>query len=346
MLRLTSFVITSVCVWSVAVPAYSQTRQADSEYATTLVDAIREYNAGKYPEARALFQRAHELDPNARTLRGLGLVEYKLNHPAAAVRLLTAAVSDARRALTPEIKRESERLLEELRGYVGSYHIAIAPAGATLTVDGSPTDASEQPLLLDVGEHLLSIHSPGYQPQERRLNVKGGEAEDLHIDLLPESPASAPVEAPAAAEPAVPPDTTRELPEAPPPTDLTVRPATSSDEQSPSARTTWGFVSLGTGAVSLTGTVIAWRISEAAAARWNDDERCLRDGGTREKNCGADQDTAKTARTWATAGLIATGVFGAAATLLLWPRQQHSERSTGRMQCVVAGVGVACAMSL
>lgn len=349
-MRFTSYMIGLVCVWLAALLAHAQPKQDQPEYVTTMVDAFREYNAGKYPEARALLQRVHELQPNARTLRGLGLVEYKLNHRAEALRLLTAAVNDTRKALAPAIKRETEKLIQDLRMHLGSYRIVVSPAEWTMTVDGSPADASEQPLLLEVGEHLLSVRSPGYQSQDRRVNVRGGETEELRFDLVPEAPmvATAPPapEAPLSAKAAARPLAARQLPEPPPSAKLAARSTTAREEQSPLAQTTWGFIALGTSAISLAGTVIAWRIGESAAERWNDDNRCLLDGGTREQNCGADQDTAKTARTWATAGLITTGVLAAAATILLWPRQQHSERSTARSQCFVAGIGLACTVGL
>ena len=135
--------------------------------------------------------------------------------------------------------------------------------------------------------------------------------------------------------------------EAPQPPSPGVHASTAREEPTLFARrTTWGWLSLGASAFSLAGTVIAWRIGESAAERWNDDNRCLRNGGTRAENCGADEDTAKAARTWTTAGLIATGVFGATATILLWPGQQRSERAATRAQCVVAGVGLACALRL
>ncbi|HKU44901.1 MAG TPA: hypothetical protein VJR89_42370 [Polyangiales bacterium] len=334
MLKLTSFLIAFSCVWSVAVRAHAQQTQTESEYATAMVDAIQEYRAGKYPEARALFQRAHELRPNARTLRGLGLVEYKLNNRVEAVRLLTAAIHDARKALTPELKQEAQQLIRDMRAYIGSYRVLVSPAEATLTLDGSPADAGEEPLLLDAGEHVLSALAPGYQAQERRLHVRGGESEDLRFDLVPEPPAVVPAIA-----------TAPPLAEAPPPPQPAVHHVTVREEQALFARrTTWGWIACGAAAASLAGTIVAWRIGESAAAHWNDDERCLRDGNTREQNCGEYEDTTETARTWTTVGLVATGVFGSAAALLLWPRQEQTEHARAGAKCDVTGTGVACAV--
>src|SRR5262245_44373834 len=42
--------------------------------------AVREFDAGNYAEARGLFNRAHELQPNARTHLGLGLAEFELRN--------------------------------------------------------------------------------------------------------------------------------------------------------------------------------------------------------------------------------------------------------------------------
>jgi hypothetical protein len=84
-----------------------------------------------------------------------------------------------------------------------------------------------------------------------------------------------------------------------------------------------------------------------AAARWNDDARCLRDGKTRQQNCGADSREVKTARIWMTAGLIATGALGVVATLLLLPaRQDADRRSEASARCGVGPgeLGIACAV--
>jgi hypothetical protein len=55
-----------------ALPARAQQQAAsERDYDAVVLDATREFDAGRFEEARALFVRANELRPSARTLRGL-----------------------------------------------------------------------------------------------------------------------------------------------------------------------------------------------------------------------------------------------------------------------------------
>lgn len=70
---LTLFMTVALCIFCIG-PAQSQSSKKN-EYADFIERALVEYNAGynagRWDEARILFERAHEIDPNARTLRGM-----------------------------------------------------------------------------------------------------------------------------------------------------------------------------------------------------------------------------------------------------------------------------------
>src|SRR5688572_7254192 len=58
------------------------------DYKRAVEEALKEYGLGHFEEARSLFRRAHGIYPNARTLRGLGMVEFELRHYVRASQLL------------------------------------------------------------------------------------------------------------------------------------------------------------------------------------------------------------------------------------------------------------------
>jgi hypothetical protein len=295
-----------------------QAQESDA-YRAAIDEAVREHGAGRYSESRAAFLRAHELQPSARTLRGLGVSEFELRHYADAIRLLTAARRDPRAPLTDDIAAESLALIQRARGFVGTYTVTTVPSGATISVNGRPT--REHPLLLDAGEHVLAVHADGYGDRERRIVVQGGEHAELHFELVPHS--AAPVDS----------MTTRATDTQPP----AIR-----EPSVWSRRSTWGWVSLGAAALAGVGTGIAWASAESAASRWNDDARCLRDGKTRAENCNRDKDAAESGRLWTGIGIGAVVVFGATATVLLWPSGEgERERAFG---CSVGpgDLGAAC----
>jgi hypothetical protein len=301
--------------------------EGSGAYHATIDQALQEHNAGRFAEARALFLRAHQLQPSARTLRGLGLVEFELRHYAAAIRFLTMAQSDTRNPLNDAHRTEAAALLNQANAFVGRYRLEFEPTDATVMVDGEPVAPEDrQMLLLDVGEHTVGVQAPAYRAQARRLDVKGGEQQALRFKL---DRASGPTETP-------PVDTIGALKKPADSQPILLR------------RATWGWVSVGGAALALVGTGFAWRAGETAAARWNDDATCLRDGKTRGQNCAADSHAAKVARTWTAAGLITTAALGAAAVLLLWPavHEPHDDRAAGASTaaCGVGpgDLGVAC----
>lgn len=165
-----------------------------------LVDrALAESAAGRWEEARAAFREAHELFPNARTLRGIGVVAFEIRDYVDAVRNLRLALAETRRALTPEQRREVEELLGRSLALVARYDASSLPPDAVIVVDGQTvTPEADGELLVAVGEHSLEVRAQG-DTARARLRIRGGEREPILWD----EPASAPrtaSPAPAATE--------------------------------------------------------------------------------------------------------------------------------------------------
>src|SRR6188508_389327 len=71
----------------------------DAAYRASVDEAVAEFSAGHWEEARTLFKRAHERQPNARTLRGMGMAAFEMRMYVTAIRELEAALRDARKPL-------------------------------------------------------------------------------------------------------------------------------------------------------------------------------------------------------------------------------------------------------
>ena len=163
-------------------------------YDQTIDTALQEFEAGNFAEARSQFLKAHAIFPNARTLRALGKAEYELKNYRQAVGYLEQAVDSKVRPLTSEQRVETQRLLESARGYLGRYFIDVKPPDATLLLDGTPVSLGDRGLLvLNVGDHVLSLEAEGYLPERRQLRVIGGGTERLSIELQPAPSAAAPL---------------------------------------------------------------------------------------------------------------------------------------------------------
>jgi hypothetical protein len=152
-----------------------------------LEEAVSEYDAHRYEEARALFRRAHEIAPNARTLRGIGMASFELREYIEALRSLEASLVDQRRALTPTQKTQVEALIDRTRAFVGRFFLKLSPKETLVRVDGAPAVVeSDGSVLLSFGRHALTAEAPASISESREINVIGGERQELAFALRPE----------------------------------------------------------------------------------------------------------------------------------------------------------------
>jgi len=149
-------------------------------------DAVAEYDAGRYEEARALFRLAHEKQPTARTLRGIGMASFEMRDYIEATRALAASLRDQRRPLTAEQRKHAQALLARAETFVGQFSLKLSPASLSVFVDGRPAMLEgDGSLLLPLGRHELSVRCATCSPNERQLpvDVVGGEKKSLELTL-------------------------------------------------------------------------------------------------------------------------------------------------------------------
>jgi tetratricopeptide (TPR) repeat protein len=153
-------------------------------YADMVSEAVREYEAHNFEEARALLTRAHGLYPNARTHRGLGLAEFELRNYGEAISHLEAALASSVKPLSSKLRADTEHMLERAKGFVARVHLDAKPSVTRVVVDGTVVELSSgQPLILQVGDHVLELNAPGFVAEKRVLSVKGGEERVLTVVL-------------------------------------------------------------------------------------------------------------------------------------------------------------------
>lgn len=175
--------------------------QEDDAYRALVHDAVQEHAAGRYAEARALFRRAHQRSPNARTLRGIGMSNFELRQYAAAIVAMEAALAETRRPLTDEQREGARDLIERSQAFVARYTLLPAGAAAAVRVDGvTAVVDTEGDLLVDLGTHEIRVTCDGCSTDPRRVRVVGGERAEL--DFTADSVEPAPIG--DGAEPTVP----------------------------------------------------------------------------------------------------------------------------------------------
>ena len=242
-------------------------------YQDLVAQAVQEFSSGHWQEARALFRRAHQLQPNARTLRGLGMTAFELRQYPQALRELEAALQDSRKPLGAKHRKQVKALIERASAFVGRYTVVLQPRSARPKLDGKPASLGPgNVLMLTLGEHLLSAEAEGYEPAQLSVRVQGGERSELRLVLKPSSAKQAVAanslpestgDEPLRAQPAPP------SPEASGPAPHPDPPAPPQPASGPGA---WPWIFAGGSALMLGGATAFWLSAEAEVQDL--DDRC------------------------------------------------------------------------
>ena len=222
------------------------------EYRDAIERALQEFNAGRYPEAGALFARAHALFPNARTSFGLGVVAFEDRDYANTIMHLDSALADTRKPLERGQRQKAEQVSKQAWDFVARYRVTLSPPTAALHVDGKPAQTARGEVLLNPGAHELVVEAPGHQRAARRVSVKSGEHAEINFALEADRPAEVATPSEAAA-----PDvfgTARPPESAPAPT-----------------RPRWvAYTLLGVGGAALVGALVTGLVSNGAYSELED----------------------------------------------------------------------------
>jgi tetratricopeptide (TPR) repeat protein len=153
-------------------------------YRGLIDEAMAESAAKNYDEALALFGRAHALFPNARTHRGLAMIEFELrNYPACLVQI-EASLQSTVRPLDVKLRLDAETLRARAQAFVGRLVVTTTPTAAELRLDGQPltdVEPARASLIVTLGEHTVEAFAPDFESEKRRLRVRGGEEQTLAI---------------------------------------------------------------------------------------------------------------------------------------------------------------------
>lgn len=177
MQALLALLVAAAVVGTPLARASAQT-PTDGQYEEIIKKGLVEFDLGHWSEAKAFFLRAHALSPNARTLRGLGLVSYELRRYVDAITYLKQALSSSELPLTQSMRDKALVLVAEAQSFITYEQVICEPKEASLRVDGAPPildDAGQ--LMLDPGRHDIVAQATGYTTLTRSLDAAGGNAE-------------------------------------------------------------------------------------------------------------------------------------------------------------------------
>lgn len=287
---------------------------AANQYKRLVAEGLQEYRRERYVEARALFERAHEMSPNARTLRGIGFAAFHQKDYVRALTALSAALEDRRKPLTPKQRKTVRKMLRQAGEFVGRYELQVVPAAASVQIDSRNPVVHEGKIVLNPGQHELVVRAAGHATATRRLDVEPRDDESLVIELQSLRPAAV-----AAAELAVP-----EEAQAAAADQTATPPPDGSDDKLKFNRMQWSGVAVaGGGALSLGASL--YTFLQARSKR--DESGCEGRVCTTERGQALNDD-ARLLGNLATAMSVGGGVLVAGGALLvLLPMRNRDERS-------------------
>jgi hypothetical protein len=345
---------------------------------TQLVNsAIAAFGAGRYVDARELMQRAHQLSPSARTLRGMGLAAFQAKRYALATQDFERALAEQRHPLTAEQREEVERLQAEANALTARFRLVGQVPGAVIRIDGEPPRMDSGGfLVLEAGEHDLSLRPTNGRERTMLITAEPGTWSELDVGAMrvrpdksrpnpwnDDAPQPSPL-AGAGLQPDLEPDPVADAMLRPPPPMAAAAPAGVSPPVRPvytprraafeasatgetqksggsGVRTAFASAAIAGGAIATGFSIWQWQIREYEVGRWNS-AACLAGGNSRRENCGAHERRYENAERlmWITAG-AAVVLAGTGITLLVIGGGEDKVDETA-IRCAPGALGMSC----
>lgn len=156
-------------------------RDASSRYDR----GLQLYAEGDYALAVIEFERAYSIVSDYRVLYNIGQVRIQLGNYAKARSALEEYLKTGADQVSPDRKESVHKDLEMLMARTALLRVETNVPNADIAVDDVSVGAAplSTPLLLDAGEHKVTVQHPGYQARATRLTLAGRDESSIRLDL-------------------------------------------------------------------------------------------------------------------------------------------------------------------
>jgi hypothetical protein len=157
--------------------------------------ALDLYEEGNFDAARAEFQRAYDIAPNFKLLYNLGQIDFELHDYPAALAAFEKYLADGG-AKIPEARRAQVELdIEKLKARVARVDVTADVAKADVFVDDMQVGSTPlgRSVLVSAGRRKITVSKSGYFSVTRWIDVAGGDASQVSIELSESAPSRAPL---------------------------------------------------------------------------------------------------------------------------------------------------------
>lgn len=191
----------TLCVLSASATADAQAKKkrpaakavAPKSLANTLTGAAKaEYEAGKllyqdgdFTNARAKFQKAHELSSDARLFWNIAACEKNLRHYTRVLAAVERYQKEGGATLTDQDRLDADDLAKTVRTLVSTLKLSVEEPGADVFVDGEKVATSPltAPLLVDAGARKIRVVKPGFKEVVKTEQIAGATEVTLVVKL-------------------------------------------------------------------------------------------------------------------------------------------------------------------
>ena len=176
----------TLLIFTLSLPAHAQPAGVDEEAGRELaVEGMGHYKEGEFAAALEVFNRAREVYPTGQVLRMTGYTLLALERWIEAANAISEALKSEYKPLMPRDAEHAEDQLKKAMSHVGVVNVTSSVEGATLRVDGGPSRALPQRLLLEPGSHQFVVSARKHDHAETEESVGAGEEVNVSLDPTP-----------------------------------------------------------------------------------------------------------------------------------------------------------------
>ena len=172
---------TEAAASATAEPSPEDVKRAGSHFER----GLQLYNDAEYRLALIEFERAYQIVPNYRVKYNIAQVSIQIGRYAHALHALEAYLEEGGDNISEERRNSVKSDLTMLAGRTARVLITSNIEGAEILIDDNVIAKTplQDKLLLDAGEHRLTVRQQGYQPKTERLTLAGGDDIELGFEL-------------------------------------------------------------------------------------------------------------------------------------------------------------------
>jgi hypothetical protein len=146
--------------------------------------AVELYRERAFDAALVEFNRAYELAPDYRLKYNIGQVQLELGDFVAAVDAFTQYLAEGGSGVSESRTAEVKAEISRIEGRIAKLNVIANVDGAELLVDGDPVGVLPiAAVRVNSGIRRVTVQKQGFESQEQRLPVTGGEEKTLTITL-------------------------------------------------------------------------------------------------------------------------------------------------------------------